>query len=352
MLKSQIKQNFKTYLVVFNIFSYFFLITNPQFKIRYIFKPQKLQKNLTEIYDNCTAKFFFGIITIDKSIERRKQMFNFTLSHLIEQGHDYMFFSDNILNESVNITAIDPEVSQFSYRKDPNTNRKKKRVSIAKYFIENTTADFLLMSTDDVIIDYLHFPKLVYTLNSKYDTNNDIVILGNCLKIKPHVLFLQGGSGYIFTRAGAKQFLKYGSIWVKTAYGADDVAFTKFLRYLKMSCRQSMCPYMIGHLPKALLTPIDDTDQLPVCPQNFWENFCDHGIHLLENTFIYHESHIDLHETIWNNIKMLLEDEFYTYAWYGVYINSVLCRIDPSVTYRFRESGPFPSLEPKNISTL
>ena len=122
-----------------------------------------------------------------------------------------------------------------------------KRYIGVKYFIEKTNYPWLWSIADDNIIITEQLDYLIQELNSKYDTNKDLVLLGHCISI-PSGSYLQGGSGYIMSRKFAKKFLKVAPYFFSFYKSYDDVDFMSIMNFFNMSLRNMASPYMYGHV--------------------------------------------------------------------------------------------------------
>lgn len=150
-------------------------------------------------------------------------------------------------------------------RKDRNRDRGAKRVSACKYFYENTTFDYVWVGADDVYYDVDAIDPMIRELDMKYNTEYDVAMMGHNVDFG-HTVFLQGGSGWILTRAGAKAAAEYGYKWVKNLPGCDDMWSTQFRPALKLNYSDMTCPYMYGHRFKQNVSFGFWRGNVPKCP--------------------------------------------------------------------------------------
>ena len=211
------------------------------------------------------------------------------------KGHDYVYVTDTPIE---NIYQWTPTIRFVEGKNDSNANREFKRLTAAKYFLENTDADFLVVPTDDLIVDAERIDELAEELGEKYDTNKNVIILGNCLY--HGFKYLQGGPGYIFTRVSAKAFVDFGPTWVLNSTGADDVAIVKFVNHIGKDASDAAVDYMAGHGLNQLTRRNVDLNRFPKC-RNFYEPQCKQGYHPFNRTYMIHTSQFPAALYVWEN---------------------------------------------------
>lgn len=158
-------------------------------------------------------RMLFIVLSTTDNIRQRVN-YETSLKKFIEMGHGAYF-----INKKGNFTypMIEPQESLLHYqivngKFDPNRDRAIKRVSACKFYIENTTFDYLWITADDVFYDTNALDPMLDILSTKYDTNKDLVFLGHSPKTtcEKDIYYLQGGTGSILSRRGAKKFLEVG----------------------------------------------------------------------------------------------------------------------------------------------
>lgn len=248
------------------------------------------------LYISKKATIFFGIITHKGAAVRQKTVYDVWLKRLKPLGYDFVFCSDEKLDDYPSIKAnrefyIEGDVFYEGKKRNwrANLNREMKRLSVAEYFIKHTNDDFVFITCDDVFLDTDKLNDWAFKLNMLYGTNSTIV-LGDCIYQKrKDYLFLQGGSGYLLSRKAAEKFLEFGKYWVSTSETADDVEFSRFIDHIGLPFRKTASPYMFGH-------PISDFNisRLKKCPPNSaWNKECDVGLFPLSEVLIIHNSNIE-----------------------------------------------------------
>ena len=276
---------------------------------------------------NKIPRLFFGIITIEKSFERRKFMYDLWIHKIEKLGHDYAYCTKSPIEPSFNwIPSKSYNDPSFIYKpKDQeDVDRQNKRITLAQYFLTNTKADFFINPTDDVIVDPLRINNFAYILSQNYDTNRDLIMLGNCQITHYKYPYFQGGTGYIMTRKMASQFVNNSRRWMKETRGPDDVSITKFLSYVGLKPSDGAIPYMDGH-GLANLINFDITQ----CP-NFYEPICKQGVQRLEDIYIIHPFIKNLTEIsiFWNLFQQILNEKNRHYGFYHKIYRTYLCKFN------------------------
>ena len=332
-----------------NIILLYFAVFRSQFKVyqqeirtdwnyRLFYELYNENKNLSAIvkYNVALPKLFFGIITMDNAELRHKHSYEAWIKNILDLGHDYVFLTDNRTDGPYKYFKIHESILNMTSKRKRDINIQMKRLAITKYFVENTSADFLFNTGDDVLVDYNRINKLGKILASRYDTYNDIAYLGNCFCAPKKTLYIQGGSGLIMTRAGAVEFLKYSERWLRESHRADDVELNRMFKYMNMTSANAMSPYLAGHVPQPMQKKTLNLNELPLCP-DYWESNCEQGVHRMNDLYLIHNSNIAELDTIWTNFQKILNDKTRQYGWYGVWPAGHLCIMNDMVQYKTRD---------------
>ena len=285
--------------------------------------------------------FFFGIITTDNSSNRQKHIFDFWISKAIQLGYDYVFMTDNKISGDYKYAKIYDSVKSLktsSYQRSSDINREQKRISVAKYFLEETKASFCFNPTDDVIVDTNKLYQLGIMLTMRFDTEKDIAFLGDCESFDK-TIYIQGGTGYLMTRAGAREFLKNAEKWLIEAKHFDDLELEKMFRFMNLSSYDAMSPYFIGHPLVNFSDSNFDLKQIEYCPE-YWEPNCGQGIHNFNELIMIHESNISKHKIIKKNYELIQQDTQHRYGFYLKYPAAYLCILNSSINYQSRDPPP------------
>lgn len=179
----------------------------------------------------------------------KRQVSNYEnyLKKFIEMGHGAYF-----INKKGKFTypTIEPYQYLMHYQKykgrfNSDRDRAIKRVSACKYFIENTSYDYLWITADDVHYDVDALERMLIDFTIKHDTNSDIIFVGHNINWL-NSYYLQGGSGSILSRKGAQKFLEYGEKYIEKSSFTDDYNLQFVRKYMNISERESSTHYMFG----------------------------------------------------------------------------------------------------------
>ena len=172
--------------------------------------------------------------------------------------HSILYVMENSSQSHFKYMAMDPIEFNFSFdRARRDQNIVLKRITAMKYFLENTTYEWFLTSCDDLHIDAERFDRMMYEIEQHNDPLNDIVIKGH-LRVgkKSNICFLQGGSGFLFSRKAAQIFYDgYPALkWLDETDAPDDVHARKILEWFNehynFTLQNYTCPYMLGNVDK------------------------------------------------------------------------------------------------------
>lgn len=280
------------------------------------------ERNVPLIKSNVSkgVKIFFGIITSEHSWYKRKVMKETWIDDIVRQGHDYTYCTLN---------RIEPEMHWIPLKnwtniglltnKPADIDRMQKRITMAEYFLKNTSCDFFINPCDDVFVDSERIGQLASILRSKYNTNEDMVMLGHCIF---HCFvggtFLQGGAGYLMSRKMATKFVYFAEKWLKESTTYDDVEITRFLSYVNQTPKDCASHFFAGFGFHALKKHDYDPKILPFCP-NVTEPLCGTGVMKFEDVYIVHPDLPLMKPSLktWINFKNMLKDKKYHFGWYS-----------------------------------
>ena len=336
-------------IVFFTIIIRFFLQCSPIFYYKWTFQ-SKLYGYETEVLQQATPhysqapvpkakpiknKFFFGIVTNKDAKDRRDFAWNAWLRDAVERGHDYaMTAHEDKLN---NYTTIKVDTSYYDPYSDinkvndtkfflENKDRAFRRLSCLQYFLDNTDAKYALVSCDDIILQTERLDWLIEQLDKDInDTETDIYIWGDCVSYQD-VMWLQGGIGYIFTRAAARACLMNKVRWMKEFKRADDLDFGLMLNYINFPIQKTETPYFIAHGLLRIPTSINNAQR---CPNKVHSNTtCGLGLHPLSDVIGIHENNQKKRDNGMKLIRKLqgLSEHFY---WYNIKYTTYICYKPP-----------------------
>lgn len=125
-----------------------------------------------------------------------------------------------------------------------------------KDFLNNSNADWFLRICDDTFINLRAFNHFYSELNIYTNPLTDKLIQGNCIKKEINNIYLQGGSGIIFSRFSVIEFVSnfsFFKILTKNIHN-DDTAIGAWLIHRKYNSKSITNRFFIGHLFQGLIS--------------------------------------------------------------------------------------------------
>ena len=329
--------------------SHFFFRSQPNLKFKFIFISQSVAFGADELESTLSFhhklpvsgakkiqnKFFFGIVTSKDAKDRRSFSWNSWLKNAVKRGHYYAMTSyeeklENYATIKVDNSFYDPYLDLNKTNNTKfflgNKDRAFKRLSCLQYFIDNTDAKYAFVTCDDVIIQTKRLDWLMQQLDKDInDTSTDIYIWGDCNSYNG-VMWLQGGVGYIFTRAAARACLMHKVRWMKEFKRADDLDFGLMLNYINFPIQKTETPYFIGH---GLVAIPNSIQQAKKCPNMVHSNTtCGLGLNSLSDVVGIHENNQKKRDSGMKKIQKLqkISNNFY---WYNRKYTSYICYKPP-----------------------
>ena len=169
-----------------------------------------------------------------------------------------------------------------------------KLISFLRYFINNSTANWLVRYCDDVFLNRHMIPDLLRYLNSKYDPTQDFYVGGACIDyIKEPIL--QGGSGYIISKYAAKLILSNAMDFLRDISYYEDWEFSRLLPKIGFPVCNGTNPFFIGHSAKPFskwMSKLGFTSLFPKCPANLPKlDSCQRVMPRMRDIVFFHDQH-------------------------------------------------------------
>jgi hypothetical protein len=137
------------------------------------------------------------------------------------------------------------------------------------YFLEKRREPWFYRGVDDSIMNLPRLPSFLGDLNSRFDPLTDVVVRGDCVMSKGY-LFIQGGSGFICSRAAARR-LNNITAFMKVWALAEDVTMGLFLDSLGIGVLNSCSGAFMGHgtvlassTRRTVKCPTHNTSRVPI----------------------------------------------------------------------------------------
>ena len=322
-----------------NINQYFFNISGSilgrnYFTWRYQMEPYKNQGSI-----------YFGLVSVINS-DRQNTSYKMWIKQLHNSTrHKAVFLTEpgKLYIKDVEYHPPLPEYVELCTNKllgktlrDLDKDRAAKRLTGAYYFLKENYS-WYWSATDDIVVDIDNLDKLVSYLDNKYDTNRDLVFEGHCFS-KPKYSYLQGGTGFIMSRAACKKFLEYGKEWITEMDNLDDISFQKITKLFNLHDNQTLNPFMYGHnFQQNMKKGFYNKSHIDKCPTTLRKHSC--GNMLVPLTYItclhsssQYDSYLIMQSIIDANFH---QNDLYFY-YNSIYI--MICRGSPYFNPNYQEN--------------
>jgi len=200
-----------------------------------------------------------------------------------------------------------------------------KRIYSLEYFVHNTTADFLALVTDDVVVSLRNLKAYIEELYTFGDPKRVPMVFGHCIDVD--WVYLQGGSGYLVSRKAAEIMIQYGYEHIHALFEADDIYITKLFLKAGISPRAMSSDRFVGHhfwgVGSDKLVE-HHWDLLPECPTSFVAHYCNVGPFRVNRLVFFHQFYQDMSINLARAIDNgEIPDNIY---WYQKESDSILCK--------------------------
>jgi hypothetical protein len=240
----------------------------------------------------------FYIVTCKSSEHRLSPLIDSWGHYLESQPRVQLFFLSIessefgwLANRSVpmlpKFTSFEDRMPGFGYYQIQARMTVKDAIFIDHCFRESK-AQWCFRFTDDVFLNMPAFPDFLRWLEAIGNPNTDVMVIGNCVG----GWYLQGGSGYGFSRAAAETFLGFVDDWLSNMHYEEDYYIGDAARRMGRSSAQCNSPFFSGHfLTEETWRNWNWSDPacFQKCPATLEpEPHCNHSIVPYHKGFIHH----------------------------------------------------------------
>jgi hypothetical protein len=160
------------------------------------------------------------------------------------------------------------------------------------FFLEHSRSRWFFRGTDDTVINFDYLPVYLSKLEHSFDTEKDFVFRGNC--VTAGIRWPQGGSGYLLSRAAARQIQPYGPCFMRAMTIPEDMTFGRFLPFLGKELFDTTDEAFVGHYFGGETIQLVQNRRyglLPLCPdpQKFQRVGCRPYVSPVRHIVFYHE---------------------------------------------------------------
>ena len=197
-------------------------------------------------------------------------------------------------------------------------DRAAKRAFAVDYFLKKNSFKWLLILTDDVIVNMPKLQNYIEEIEIEHGNPfNKSIIQGNCIYNGINRLYLQGGSGYIMSYKSALEFSKFSKKWVNDTYIADDVYFSDVINKLGLTLKNCTSNKFLGHQFSKYnqnVIKLKDFKRIPFCPILKENNFCKSFLSPLNEKIFLHQGTNPIETNSFANI--IFNKSFSNIYWY------------------------------------
>jgi hypothetical protein len=181
--------------------------------------------------------------------------------------------------------------------KKPTLSRKSQEMTAMdffslNFFLSDRTQPWFYRGTDDTIFNFRRLPSFISELEEIYDPQTEFVVRGDCVVYNNGPVYLQGGSGFLCSRAAAKLIVKNLDRFLEMWTMAEDTTFGRFLDEIGIGVRNSCSGAFMGHGPISLTvrTNSNPTRFMKTCPpQNLSRIPIPRHLDKMKDLLVYHK---------------------------------------------------------------
>ena len=182
-------------------------------------------------------------------ISRQKRTYDYWIKELYKLSLDDASFitKHNSSQEIPSCHYLYPtEDNKIHNRKKfKDTIRSMKRIIGARYFLNRYDYDWYWSLTDDTLIDLNSLNSMMKELYTKHNPEKDIVMKGHLYK-HDKSFYTQGGTGFLISKAAAKNFVSFGAKWASKLSWPEDRYISIIIKKLHTNEEDVKSPYMFG----------------------------------------------------------------------------------------------------------
>jgi hypothetical protein len=225
---------------------------------------------------------------------------------------DYWIINYTTYNDTEKHFLFPPDRYRELMQRSSRSKKFQKHIDLSakfffslRFFLENTTAEWLYRASDDGLINFDNLAPYLAYLDRKYKPLTESIIIGNCIDSRKFS-YLQGGTGYLISRHLAERMHILEGDYFQNLKQPEDVYFSdRVFKAFNLSLTESTSPFFLGHDVydghlNALLR--GQGEALPLCPNlsAVWTKTCQKFIVPLQDTVFWHrEGYVsDLNDSI------------------------------------------------------
>jgi hypothetical protein len=160
------------------------------------------------------------------------------------------------------------------------------------FFLAERAAPWFFRGTDDTLLNLRRLPSYVAELGARCDPWRDAVVRGDCVVYNSSPVYLQGGAGFLCSRAAAARILAGIDLFLDMWTTAEDTTFGPFLDAIGIGVRSACSGAFMGHGPAKLRVKpaVDPRVRTIACPErNLNRTPVPWHLERVRDLFVYHK---------------------------------------------------------------
>lgn len=144
-----------------------------------------------------------------------------------------------------------------------------------------------------LILTFQNLEKLVGDLEERFDPITMPVLKGHCVSYCVQKYYLQGGSGFVFSRKAAEILFQSRSEWGSNVTFFDDYLASVWCSILKIDHKDTASGGFVGHFfPENEKQIIRNYEyhNLPDCPKKYRNHHCGNTMYRLNEISVTHDA--------------------------------------------------------------
>lgn len=187
-----------------------------------------------------------------------------------------------------------------------------------RYCVDNTDADWCIRAMDDTFLPEEGFWNMIKSLREKGNPREVPLAAGNCIVGGNFGFYLQGGSGWVFSRKAAEMMVEREEKWITSIRNQEDYHIGSIIKEIGISQTGAEVDYggVSGHfMPKERYETFS-WENVSTCPESLPpEQACNHQLHPYRNMGMLHSWDVHLTHSDWVEwLKKVPEDAMIYYT--------------------------------------
>jgi hypothetical protein len=136
------------------------------------------------------------------------------------------------------------------------------------FFLGERAQPWFFRGTDDTMLNFRRLPSFIAELEARFDPATDPVVRGDCVVYNRSPVYLQGGAGFLASRAAAALMARGLDRFLAAWTTAEDTTFGPFLDAIGIGVYNCCSGAFMGHGPASMdvRAELDPAQYARTCP--------------------------------------------------------------------------------------